>query len=42
MDPRDAMDPEQIEALNRAFGEQPCSPAWTNVREGALWSRFQS
>jgi hypothetical protein len=22
MDPRDAMDPEQIEALNRAFGEQ--------------------
>ena len=43
MDPRDAMDPEQIEALNRAFGEQllACLDECARGRRG-LFSELMS
>ena len=43
MDPRDAMDPEQLEALNRAFSEQllACLDECARGRQG-LFSEFAS
>ena len=43
MDPRDAMDPEQLETLNRAFSEQllACLDACARGRRG-LFSEFMS